>query len=380
MSINGRWYDPITYQFSFSCFDSRKEQSRMPTIFQALLDEIKPYLFQEMSLGRRFHGIISDTIVPEIDGKEKLLLFEKTVSRKSQQIMAHCCLFSTGFMPRDSISTDQIDREWKKKVNTYMDLKQKTPVKPDQYKEWIRELMNKPSDKIEDTCFPRKCFVPHSTLFYLGYKMIRCQSREEYELFQEAGTLDSAHGSGRPACLLQTIRLSVPRSFFHDTGKSFPLQNTWVNRLKELCSAYDTSIGSIKSDILFDDKYENPLYTFHNSFKLGFCQRIGDIGWGMSLSKKQAELLGGADALRNCEEFYTIHPSTDGHVYIQLTPSILEIPAERIKKQWVLLSPYIKMVTHSPHSIGDIPVSIRLGIDSGNITMSDYGLYDLHPQ
>lgn len=90
---------------------------------------------------------------------------------------------------------------------------------------------------------------------------------------------------------------------------------------------------------MYQDIYENPLYTFFNSFKQGFRQRIGEIGWGMCLSKKQAELLGGTIGLLKSNVFFEVHPSEDGHVYAQLTPSILEIPSDRVKNYGLYYPP-----------------------------------------
>ena len=104
--------------------------------------------------------------------------------------------------------------------------------------------------------------MPHPSIFFLGFRTIRCQSREEYELFQESGAIDSTDHRGHPSCMLQTLHLSIPRFFFHDQPQSFPLQNTWVDHIKELCSSIGISVGSIKADIMYYDIYENPLYTF----------------------------------------------------------------------------------------------------------------------
>ena len=377
MSISGKWYDPITYQLSFSCIGGRNEQKQISHLFQTLLHEIEPYIVQEMLSGRRFHGIVGDKIAAQISGEDKLLQFERLLTEESHQITSPCCLFSNAFLPSDAVPAKLIDAAWKKKVNTFMDLKQAGNIPSEQYAEWLQELMNTDADKSEGICFPKSCFMPHPSIFFLGFRTIRCQSREEYELFQESGALDSTDYRGRPSCMLQTLHLSIPRFFFHDRPQSFPLQNTWVGHIKELCSSIGISVGSIKADIMYYDIYENPLYTFFNSFRQGFRQRIGEIGWGMCFSKKQAELLGGTEVLLNSNVFYEVHPSEDGHVYAQLTPNISEIPSDRVKKLWAFLSPFMSTVSGSSHSIGDLPISVRLGIDSSNITMMKDGSYFL---
>lgn len=377
MGISGKWYDPITYQLSISCIVEKNEQNQLLNLFQSLLNEIKPYILQEMLSGRQFHGIVADKIVSEISGEDELLQFERLLTHETRQIKSPCYLFSNDFLPFDVVPTKHIDKEWKNKVSTLMDLKQTGNIPSEQYMEWLQELLNTDSDKLEGICFPKSCFMPHPYIFFLGFKTIRCQSREEYELFQESGALDNTNHRGHPSCVLQTLHLSIPRFFFHDRPQSFPLQNMWVDHIKELCSSIEISVGSIKADIMYNDIYENPLYTFFNSFKQGFRQRIGEIGWGMCFSKKQAELLGGTKALLKSNVFFEVHSSEDGHVYAQLTPSLLEIPSDRVKKLWALLSPYIRTVSGSSHSIGDLPISVRLGIDRGNIAIMGDGSYSL---
>lgn len=50
MGISGKWYDPITYQLSFSCIGGKNEQKQILYLFQTLLNEIKPYIVKEMLL------------------------------------------------------------------------------------------------------------------------------------------------------------------------------------------------------------------------------------------------------------------------------------------------------------------------------------------
>ncbi len=378
MSLSGPWYDPITYQLSISCCTGRNGQNLLFTFFQSLLNEITPYIVREMRAGRQFCGIMADKTVPRISEEDDLLQFERIITQESRWSVSHCCLFSHGFLPRDAIPVKLIDPNWKKKVKTLMDMKQIGNNTSEQYKEWLQELMNNDSGKLEGICFPKSCFMPHPYPFYLGIKMLRCHSKEEYELYQESGSLDGMNNPGRPSCFLQTIHLSIPRSFFfNDSEYSFQLQENWVTHLKEMCSSIEISNGCIKADIMYNSTHENPLYTFFNTFKLGFRQRIGDIGWGMCLSKRQAELLGGAKALNDSNIFCVVNPITDGHVYVQLTPDVLNIPTECVKRQWRLLSPFIKTVSNSSHSIGDLPISVRLGIDSSSIVMTEYGYYSL---
>lgn len=123
MGISGKWYDPITYQLSFSCIGGKNEQKQILYLFQTLLNEIKPYIVKEMLLGRRFHGIVADKIIAEIPGEDKLLQFERIFTQEPHQISSPCCLFSNDFLPFDAVPAKLIDAAWKKKVSTLMDLK-----------------------------------------------------------------------------------------------------------------------------------------------------------------------------------------------------------------------------------------------------------------
>ena len=51
MGISGKWYDPITYQLSFSCIGGKNEQKQILYLFQTLLNEIKPYIVKEIVFG-----------------------------------------------------------------------------------------------------------------------------------------------------------------------------------------------------------------------------------------------------------------------------------------------------------------------------------------
>ncbi|MBQ7455178.1 MAG: hypothetical protein IJS53_01935 [Clostridia bacterium] len=361
MAVRGKWVDPITYQFSFSAISGPKESNRLTAVFRELLEEIAPCLLTEMAAGRRFHGMAGNSVVPQICDESGLRQFESAMEEKSRQGMAACCLFSTDFLPRDAIPASQIDPEWKKKISAMMELARERSVPRAQDAAWLTELMNADSDRPEAVCFPRSCFAPRPTVFFLGIKRTRCQSREEYELFRESGVQDPR--------LLQTVRLSIPRAFFRDAAQPFPLQESWVSRLKALCAAQDVSVGSIRADVLYDDHHETPLYTFRGSFRQGFRTRVGELGWGLCLSKDQAELLGGVEALRGSGVFCAVDADIAGHVYAQLTPSLTAIPPEAARKQWALLSPFVERAEGRAPGIGELPVSTRLGADAGGIIL-----------
>ena len=177
---------------------------------------------------------------------------------------------------------------------------------------------------------------------------------------------------------LLAIHVSIPRFWFRGEDVAFPFQNNWTKRLKELCGTHGTSIGSVKADIMYSPIRDHPLYNCQKTFSIGFRSRIGEIGWAMCMSDSQAELLGGLEKLRTNAGFDVVEQVPDEHVYAQLSPKISVIPLSKLVLQWTAIEHHLSVSDHQMHSILDIPISLRLGIQSHNIEFVDDGTYCIH--
>ena len=379
MKIKGRWYDPISYQFSFTCIcNARHDLRELTGSWLRFLDDVRPFLLQEMEQGRAFQGATGQAVFPTISTEQDLALYVRHLGLDDSRPMTQASLSSRGFLPRDAIPAKALNPDWAQAVELLTGTDPADKLPKVQKKEMLRRFMNGFSEGFGGEAFPSRCFPPSFTPFHMEFRTIRCQTEKDYALFRESGVLgegDSAKLFSNYRCLV--IRVSVPRAWFHGEGTVFPLQKTWTSRLKELCGRHRISTGSVKTDVMYCWSLEEPLCTHQRTFKLGFRCRIGDLGWAMCMTDEQAAMLGGREKLRSDAGFDLVEEVANSHVYAQLTPDLTQIQRNKLVVQWTAMEPFMAVSEHQVHNILDIPISLRLGVQPRNIELTEDGLYSI---
>ena len=376
MTRRYRWYDPISYQFSYSCIcESQNSLQHLLNVYLSIIDDVKDYLLREIEGGRTFQGTTSKTVFPMIRTAEDLAIYRKHLCLFGSKPLTHASLFSQGFVARDAVPAKEIEPDWKHAVELLTGNDQSIELPAGQRQQLLQQFMNGFSDESCTEAFPSRCFPPSFTPFFMEIRALRCQTKEEYELFRESGIVREEDSSKLFSFYrLYVIHASIPRSWFRHES-AFPLQDKWIKRLKELCSLHRISAGSIKADIMYCLLRDDPLYTYQRTFKIGFCKRIGDIGWALCMSKEQMDLLGGVEKIQSNAGFDIVEQVSNEHVYAQLTPELANIPQDKLLLQWTAIEPYLSVANDNLHSILDIPIALRLGIQSRNIELTEYEMY-----
>lgn len=267
-------------------------------------------------------------------------------------------------------STKQLDRRWKEQAARFTDLKQLSTIAKEEQIEWLNDLLNCPSDDLRGCCFPKKCFLPGSMPFTMQYHTLACTA----EMLQENGLVP--HASASEQHYLHCIHLSLPRYVLDQMGKRFSLQQVWKERLLRMAAAFETGVGLMKMDCYSAGRC-HPLLSGCGNFKLGFATRVHDTGWGLCLNRDQIALLGGVDALRHSDVFYSITELENGSAVLQLTPDVSVVPLSKAKALWRLLSPYIDLVEYQMNHLGDVPPSMRFGIPVESLRVNGARQYRL---
>ena len=87
------------------------------------------------------------------------------------------------------------------------------------------------------------------------------------------------------------------------------------------------------------------------------------------------DLLGGVEKIQSNAGFDIVEQVSNEHVYAQLTPELANIPQDKLLLQWTAIEPYLSVANDNLHSILDIPIALRLGIQSRNIELTEYEMY-----
>lgn len=81
--------------------------------------------------------------------------------------------------------------------------------------------------------------------------------------------------------------------------------------------------------------------------------------------------------LKTSQAFYHIEPLKNNKFYLQLTPDISIVTRNEATKLWNIVSPHLQSTPSFFHSIAEVPVSFRMGIDYNKLQIDDYGRYQI---
>lgn len=379
MSINTSWYDPVCYQFFFYTFSNlNKEQSLLEACKEFVADLMPFYdmwiskngwIWVEEGMERGFRSRKISTT----DALEKYR--ETIISNEPRSLKLS--LLPAKILGKFAAPGRSIAKAMKDQVENFTDLRKLDAIDKNAQKEWFYHLMTCPTDDLRGLFFPKRCYFPREMFLNLTYETWSSQGTAAYinELLKDVDMAVSDSGVPEPY-YLHRIHVSIPRFMLDAMDQPFSLQSTWKKRMITLCEPFENSVGYMKMDVC-DLKHWPSILSGSGRFLPGFSDYLPDIAWGMCLTKKQVQALGGIERLRDTCIFHDVETLRNGKLYLQHTQDISIVTKKEAVKLWNLLSHYLRYRPHCSYSVGETPVSFRMGIDYDKLQMNDYGEYTI---
>lgn len=104
-----------------------------------------------------------------------------------------------------------------------------------------------------------------------------------------------------------------------------------------------------------------------------FVYSIPGYAWGMALTKEQAQMLGGFEALRENAVFRAVEQCKNGGVYFQLTQDINDCPADKVKALEKLMFPFMRSTAFKSAWFNICFLSYRMPLEEQDIQ------FEFHP-
>lgn len=375
-SVSG-WYDPICYQFFFyACSDIETE----PSIIDAcgeFFDEMIPYYALWLSMEGRVLGRYWTEFgcrVTTISNVEALENYADSISAEKIRSLELSLVPGKAFA-NFAVPGRSIPKAWKNQVMHFTDLRKLEAIDKASQKEWLHALMNCPTDDLRGMYFPKKCLMPKDMLLKITYESFCSLGTAAYvnEILKDIG-FSATHSDEQQPLYIHRMHVSIPRFMLDAMNQTFELQSAWKKRLTTLCESFENSVGYMKMDAC-EMNHSARLLTGSGSLIPGFSQYLPDVAWAMCLTLRQAESLGGLDYLMGNQVFHDIVALGNHKLYLQLTPDISVVTSSDAAKLWKITSPHLQFLQHSFHSIAEVPVSFRMGVDTDQLQVDDYGCY-----
>ncbi len=381
MSISTSWYDPVGYQFIFFAVSDKNAEPSIVKACEDFMDELKPFHSLWISKGGRVLGerkllMRNGNYVNVIKNTEELEAYRNIVSSSELQTL-EVSLVPGRTRAKFAAPGRSIPKATKDQVMHFTDMRKLKEIDKTAQKEWLLNLLNCPTDDLRGLFFPKRCYIPHEMFLHLTYDTCCSLGTRAYlnELLKDVDIVPSDSDEPKPY-YLHMLYVSVPRFMLDAMDQPFTLQSAWKKRLSALCESFEYSTGCMKMDV-FELGHNPLLLTGNGRFFPGFSNYLPDIAWGMCLTDKQIQALGGIEHLRDTQVFHDIEVLENNKFFLQHTPDISIVTKEEAAKLWNLASAHMNVCPNFSHCIGEPPVSFRMDINSDQVQMTDYGYYSI---
>lgn len=374
-----KWYDPICYQFSFYMLGNKAESWHLIEATKSFIEELIPYYHLWMDLQGTVMISSTTSNGKRIRiGKNPEMLHDFCNILEQQSHALHgieIALVPDKTQSKFSVSVKTLSELWRHEVLQYTDVKDPNTLDASQKTAWLCRMLNCPTDDLEGICYPQKCFETKGIPLRISYgRWDSLQILQSYIDGAKKNVVSSNDQGVSNDEYLHCIHISLPRCMLKYANQSFGLQNKWEERLLLLCNTYSGSFGCIKMD-RYKTNCVSPLLTGNGCFIPSFRSGIPDVAWGICLNQHQTESLAAIDKQSGFSIFDQVLPLSNGHLYLRLTPDVSVVPMSKAKELWGLLCPQLCINAYTMNSLRDVPVSFRLGIDSDNLQIDEYGYY-----
>lgn len=381
MSISTSWYDPVGYHFLFFAISEKNVEPSIKKACEEFMDELKPFYSLWISKGGRILGerkllMRNGNYANVISNTEELEAYRNTVST-SELLTLEVSPVPGRTRAKFAVPGRSIPKATKDQVMHFTDLLKLKEIDKTAQKEWLLNLLNCPTDDLRGLFFPKRCFVPDEMYLQLTYDTCCSIGTRAYrnEVLKDADIAHSDSDESKPY-YLHMVYVSVPRFMLDAMGQPFTLQSAWKKRLSALCEMFEYSTGCMKMDVFELGHVSLPL-TGNGRFFPGFSNYLPDIAWGMCLTDKQVQALGGIEQLKDSQVFHDVEILGNNKFFLQHTPDISIVTKEEAAKLWKIASPHMNVNRKFSHCVGEPPVSFRMGIDYDQVQMDDYGDYSI---
>lgn len=381
MSISTSWYDPVCYHFSFFAVSDKNGEPSIVKACEEFMDELKPFYSLWISKGGKILGrsqILADNSyhMKMISSTEELEIYPNTILSNELRYLEISPVPGKA-LAKFAAPGRSIAKAAKDQMIQFTDMRKLKEVDKTAQKEWLLNLLNCPTDDLRGLFFPKRCFKSDLKFLHLTYKSWSTSETAAYinDILKDVDIAPSDSDEPKPY-YLHMVYVSVPRFMLDATDQPFTLQSAWKKRLSALCESFEYSTGYMKMDV-FELGHGSPLLTGNGRFFPGFSNYLPDIAWGMCLTDKQVQALGGIEHLKDTQVFHDIEILGNHKFFLQHTPDISIVTKEEAAKLWKFASPHMNVCPNFSHCIGEPPVSFRMGIDSDQVQMTDYGYYSI---
>lgn len=365
-----KWYDPICYQFTFYMLGKENEPWNSFEATEPFWEDLVPYYQQWMDLqGRVIISSTSEsgTMIHIATTADELRDAWSIVEQRSHMLNKYTIeLVPDKTQTRFATSLRIIPKDWQQEVLQYTDTQNCELLSTAQKTAWLYQMLNCPTDNLAGIYFPQRCFERKHIPMNFHY--------EKFD-YSQLLTFGICKPNGEHQCM-HYIHISLPRYMIGYANRSFDLQQKWENQLLSLCNMSSLSFGYIKMD-RYATANVPPLVCGNGNFMLSFDSGVPDVAWGLCLDRHQAEGIIQSIGLHGLSTFDKVISLNNGHLYLQLTPDVSIVPHEKAKALWRMVSPQLILDEYMINSIGDIPVSFRLGIDMNNLQFRNGGVYQI---
>ena len=372
------WYDPVCYQFSFYAYSNAEIEESILGAYREFVDEMTPYYALWLSMNGR---ILREQWTE--DGCKLALISDAEAFRNDRGAISlerstRCLKLSLApgkALANFAVPSRSIEKVWRDEVARFTNLRDCRSIDPTARRDWLFRMMNCPTNDLRGLYFPKRCYVPNEIPLKLSYQRFCSPGTAAYlnEILSDLDILAS-HSEDMQPQYLHRLCVSIPRCMLDAMNQAFSLQYVWKDRQARLCELFKNSMGYIKMDSC-EMGHGSALLSGNGSFIPGFSQYIPDIAWAMCLTDRQVEALGGVEYLKVGQVFHYIEMLKNNNFYLQLTPDISVVMRDASAKLWNIVSPHLRIAPCVAHSIGEVPISFRMGIDYDKLQIDDYGYY-----
>lgn len=379
MSSISIWYDPVCYQFFFYAYSNEKTECSIMNTFREFLEELTPFYSLWLSMNGRIMSqqwTESGCKVVSISDTGALVDYGDSIASYTGKSIK-LSLIPGKALANYTVPSRCVEKQWKEQIMRYTNLREIDTIDKAAQKEWLHNLLNCPTDDLRGLYFPKGCFMPNDIPLKLYYERFCSLDTPAYmnEIVKDIDISPSHSDSIQPQ-YLHRMYVSIPRYMLDVMNQTFNLQFVWKERMTRLCCIGENSIGYMKMDAC-EIRRGSPLLSGSGAFIPSFSQYLPDVAWAMCLTKKQVAALGGMEYLKGSQVFHHMEALKNGKVYLQLTPDISIVTKNEACKLWNTVSPHLQATPYFTHSIGEVPVSFRIGIDRSKLRIDGFGRYQV---
>lgn len=348
-----QWYfDPMCYQLYLCAISSQKTEPPLCQHVLEMLYELKPCIeyYVEVSAPWSLTMHADNWMLPLTKANIETMYTQLSTNQFSHLQLMHLLKK----LPRAlavQLSAKEA-RSMKERTRLFSSAKSSPQIDPVR----ICTLLSCPSPDLKGIYYPAKKFW--NNFFSIEYTSTPVPSPQ----------------SSDDSYFRHVIYIQVPRVVFEHTTSGFTFQDSWKERLRDICNRFEVANGCIKLDATV------------SRFSCGIMNRFSsDISetslpgysWLLCITRHQLNALGGIGTVKSWNLFHQCTELNNGGAMLQLTEHV-DIIERTVNNHMVgKLHPYLRF---QPTGIMDeeIPISFRLSLETDDVVVVENNRYKLN--